>query len=272
MGKDFLSIIVEAKKEEVAASGRKIPETLLREKTGGEFVYRPFFNCLATPGPRGANIIAEVKRASPSKGPIRLDLNPVEYAIAYEKGGASAISVLTDEKFFKGSLDDLKAVRANTTLPVLRKEFIISSYQIYESAAAQADAILLIVRILEKQQLKDYLDLCTELGMNALVEIHSEAEIEKATFAGAKLIGINNRDLSSFDTHIGRAMGIASLLEPGQVPVAASGIRNREDIQNTKKSGIYNFLIGREPCQGRRYRNVSYFPFLTDLFLGKDHS
>ena len=233
MGKDFLSIIVDTKKEEIAAARKKIPETFLREKAHRDTNGRPFFQTLATPGTKGANIIAEVKRASPSKGPIRLDLNPAEYATAYERGGASAISVLTDEAYFKGSLDDLKSAREKTSLPVLRKEFIISSYQIYESAAAEADAILLIVRILEKNQLKDYLDLCKELGMDALVEIHSEAEIETATFAGARLIGINNRDLSSFDTHIGRAMELASLLEENQVPVAASGMKTREDIQNT---------------------------------------
>ena len=244
MGKDFLSIIVEAKKEEVAIAKKTVPETALREKIGRDTPSRPFFKSLSTPGPKGVNIIAEVKRASPSKGPIKPDLDPAEYALAYEQGGACAISVLTDEKFFKGSLEDLKTVRANTTLPVLRKEFILSSYQIYESAGAGADAILLIVRILEQQQLKDYLNLCRELGMDALVEIHSETEIEKASFAGAKLIGINNRDLSSFDTHIGRAMGIASLLKPGQVPVAASGMKTREDIQRTKNAGIFNFLIG----------------------------
>jgi len=244
MEKDFLSIIVAAKKEEVTASKQKISEALLREKAHRDAAGRPFYKVLKTPGPKGANIIAEVKRASPSKGPIRLDLNPREYAKSYEKGGARAISVLTDTNFFKGSLDDLSTVRENTSLPVLRKEFIISSYQIYESAAAGADAILLIVRILEKQQLKDYLDLSKELGMDALVEIHSEKEIENATFAGAKLIGINNRDLSSFDTHIGRAMEMASLLEADQVPVAASGISTREDVQHTKAAGIFNFLIG----------------------------
>jgi indole-3-glycerol phosphate synthase len=244
MGKDFLNTIVQAKKEEISTARRKVSETLLRENANRAVTRRPFFKSLATPGPRGINIIAEVKRASPSKGAIRLDLNPATCTLAYEKGGACAISVLTDEAFFKGSLEDLKTARENTSLPVLRKEFIISSYQIYESAAAQADAVLLIVRILEKQQLKDYLDLCTELGMDALVEIHSEEEIENTTFAGAKLIGINNRDLSSFDTHIGRATAIASLLEPGQVPVAASGMKTREDIQHTKEAGIFNFLIG----------------------------
>ena len=188
-------------------------------------------------------------------------MDPGEYALAYEKGGAAAVSVLTDENFFKGSLNDLKTVRANTSLPVLRKEFIISTYQIYESAAASADAILLIVRILEKQELKDYLDLCTELGMDALVEIYSEAEIETASFAGAKLIGINNRDLSSFDTRIGRAMDIASLLEKGQVPVAASGMRTREDIQETKKAGIFNFLIGESLVRAENTEQ-----FLASLF------
>ncbi len=244
MKKDFLQIIVQDKKQEIAAAKHRLPERQLREKAVISRKKRPFLQILAQPGPSGANIIAEIKRASPSKGVICPDLNPVTYATDYERGGAAALSVLTDQPHFKGSVHDLKSARQSTSLPVLRKDFLISSYQIYESAVVEADALLLIVRILDPQQLKDYLDLCKDLHMDALVEIHSEKDIETATRAGAKLIGINNRNLRSFETDIHTSIRMKSLLEPDQVAVAASGIRSRRDIEKLKDSGIWNFLIG----------------------------
>lgn len=162
----------------------------------------------------------------------------------YELGGAAALSVLTDQLHFKGSPEDLKIARETTTLPVLRKDFLISAYQIFESAVMQADAILLIVRLLEQEQLEDYLSLCDELEMDALVEIHSENDLEKAIRAGARLIGINNRNLRSFETDIDTAIRMKSLLGPDQVAVAASGIQTRKDIEKIEGSGIWNFLIG----------------------------
>ncbi len=261
MGTDFLKIIVNAKKEEVASAKNRISESYLRGNLDPDRIKRPFLENLSQPGPGGINIIAEIKRASPSKGAIRLDLNPADYAAAYERGGACAISVLTDAPYFKGSLDDLKTAGAHTRLPILRKEFIISSYQLYETAEARADAVLLIVRILEKNQLKDYLSLCRELDLDALVEIYAADEIETAAEAGAKLIGINNRDLSSFSTRIDRAMGLSAELKPGQIPVAASGITCREDILNTKKTGIFNFLIGESLVRAENPEG-----FLTSLF------
>jgi len=244
MKKDFLQIIVEDKKQEIAAAKHRLPERLLREKALIPRKKRPFLQKLAQPGPSGANIIAEIKRASPSKGVICPGLNPVTYAVEYERGGAAALSVLTDQPHFKGSIHDLKRARESTTLPVLRKDFLISSYQIFESAVMGADALLLIARILDPKQLKDYLDICNELQMNALVEIHSEKDLEKATRAGAGLIGINNRNLRSFETDIHISIRMKSLLEPDQVAVAASGIRSRKDIEKVSDSGIWNFLIG----------------------------
>lgn len=244
MKKDFLSKIIEHKKEEVAAAQKRIPENRLREEAIMPYDRRPFAKRLEQPGPSGVNIIAEIKRASPSRGVIRKDLNPAAYAVEYERGGAAAISVLTDQAHFQGSFEDLKQAREATTLPVLRKDFLISSYQIYESSVLGADAILLIVRILSRDQLQNYLSLARELKMDALVEIHSEKDLEVASLAGAKLIGINNRDLGSFNTDIKTAVRLASLLEPDQVAVAASGIKTREDILTTQKIGIYNFLIG----------------------------
>jgi indole-3-glycerol phosphate synthase len=244
MGTDILSKIVEHKKEEISASKKRLPENRLREEAFVPRERRSFLDKLEHPGPTGVNIIAEIKRASPSKGPIRPDLNPGILAREYEKGGAAAISVLTDEHYFQGSVEDLTNAREATTIPVLRKDFLISSYQIYEASVMGADAVLLITRILSGDQLKDYLSLAGELEMDALVEIHSEKDLEVASLAGARIVGINNRDLKSFDTNIETAIRMASILEPHQIPVAASGIKKRDDIEKTLKSGIWNFLIG----------------------------
>ena len=244
MGTDILSKIVEHKKEEISTSKKRLPENRLREKAFVPRTRRSFLDALEHPGPTGVNIIAEIKRASPSKGPIRPDLNPGILAREYEKGGAAAISVLTDERYFQGSVEDLMKAREATRIPVLREDFLISSYQIYEASAMGADAVLLITRILSGDQLKDYLSLAGELEMDALVEIHSEKDLEVAGLAGARIIGINNRDLKSFDTNIETAIRMASILEPHQIPVAASGIKKRDDIEKTLKSGIWNFLIG----------------------------
>ena len=161
------------------------------------------------------------------------------------RGGASALSVLTDEPFFHGSLADLDAVRSQVKgLPLLRKDFLIDPYQIWEARCHGADAVLLIVRILSSQQLKDYINLCKEIGMDVLVETHSREEVETATAAGAKLIGINNRNLSSFKTDVETAVRLASLLSLDQIAVAESGIQSREDIEKLMDAGIRNFLIG----------------------------
>ena len=240
---DFLAKILEHKKSEIEERRKLVSESLLRDEAI-KVKRRSFMKKLSEPGPSGINIIAEIKRASPSKGLLRPDLDPAEYAAKYEKGGAAAISVLTDRDYFKGNSDDLIRAREASTLPVLRKDFIISSYQIYETSAMGADALLLIARILSKQQIKDYLALSNELVMDALVEVHSEKDLETASDAGARLIGINNRNLRSFETDTENAMRISGLLEPGQIAVAASGIAGRMDIEKNLSSGIFNFLIG----------------------------
>jgi indole-3-glycerol phosphate synthase len=241
MPTDFLSKIVEQKKQEIEAAKKRVPENRLWEEASVQRTRRPFLKQLERPG---VNIIAEIKRASPSKGPICPDLDPARYASEYEAGGAAALSVLTDTPYFQGSFDDLKKARQTVNLPVLRKDFLISSYQIYESAVLEADAVLLIVRILSPEQLRDYLSLSKELALDVLVETHLPEEIETATRAGATLIGINNRNLSSFETNIETAMNMASLLESHQVGVAESGIQGREDIEKLQQAGIHNFLIG----------------------------
>ncbi|MEJ2657579.1 MAG: indole-3-glycerol phosphate synthase TrpC [Desulfobacterales bacterium] len=254
MEKDFLSKIVEDKRKEIAAAKQRMPESLLREKAFAPRKRRPFFKKLEHPGPFGVNIIAEIKRSSPSKGDILLNLDPAVYAVEYESGGAAALSVLTDGPHFKGDPEDLKIARETTMLPVLRKDFLISAYQIFESAVMGADAVLLIVRILSLEQLKGYLSLCNELELDALVEVHSEADIEKAVLANARLIGINNRNLKSFETDIETAIRMKSLLYNDQVAVAASGIRTRKDIDLIINSGIWNFLIGESLVRAKHPR------------------
>jgi indole-3-glycerol phosphate synthase len=241
----ILDRIVADKQQAVSDAEKRVPLAQLEELIATTaWQPRGFYRRLKAPGPGGVNIIAEVKRASPSKGDIRPDLDAAACAADYEQGGAAAISVLTDTPYFKGRLEDLKQARAAVGLPVLRKEFIVSEYQVYESRAAGADAILLIARILAPQELSRLLSLTHRLGMEALVEIHDDADYHAAHQAGAQLIGINNRNLATFDTDIRTAMHLADLLAPGEVPVAASGIGNRRDIVDNLEQGIYTFLIG----------------------------
>ncbi|NNF98265.1 MAG: indole-3-glycerol phosphate synthase TrpC [Desulfobacteraceae bacterium] len=244
MKTDILSRIIERKKIEVAGAMAKTPLHVLRRQAGISRVVRPFYQQLRTPGPSDVNIIAEIKRASPSKGLIRADLDAGAYAAAYQAGGAIAISVLTDGFFFNGDLEDLKAARRSCDLPVLRKEFIVSDYQIYESAAAGADAVLLIVRILAPPVLEQFITLAADLGLDALVEVYEGKDLEIAHRAGATLIGINNRNLENFNTDIHRAEALVSQLSSSRTAVAASGIRNRSNIAQNRRAGIFNFLVG----------------------------
>lgn len=260
----ILDRIVADKKEEIARAEQRISQKELENRIDTTpWNNRQFERRLTKPGPLGVNIIAEVKRASPSKGDISPDLDAVLCAWQYEAGGAAAISVLTDESYFKGSLEDLRQVRQSVSLPVLRKEFIISEYQIYEARAAGADAVLLIVRILSAGQLKTLLDLTHSLGMGALVEIHSAEDYEFAHKAGASLIGINNRNLATFDTDLNTALGLVGELQPGEIPVAASGINGRDDIVRNLKQGIFNFLIGESLVRADDRQG-----FLNQLILG----
>lgn len=244
MSQDFLSKILEKKKEEVEAARRMIPEDRLKEAAQKPRERHLLLKRLSAPGPYGTNIIAEIKRGSPSRGAIRADLDPQAYARSYEKAGAAAISVLTDESFFMGSPEDLKKVRAAVDLPLLRKDFVISPYQIYEAVVWGADAVLLIVRALSPDLLKTCIELSRELGLDALVEVHSEKELETATRAGARLVGINNRDLTTFKTDIRTSVRLSRLLESHQVAVAESGIHERAQIEELLDAGIWNFLIG----------------------------
>ncbi|MGD8366947.1 MAG: indole-3-glycerol phosphate synthase TrpC [Desulfobacterales bacterium] len=237
----FLPKILAAKKEEVRRAEATVPLDVLQARADARTDLRPFAAPLCTEGVR---IVAEIKRASPSKGPLRPDLDPAAMARAYEAGGAAALSVLTDSPFFRGSASDLQAARAACRLPVLRKDFILFPYQVVESKAMGADAVLLIVRALSQERLEQMLKLCRRLSLDALVEIHTEKDLIAATRAGATLIGINNRDLGTFSTDVGRAAALASRFLPGQIPVAASGISSRADVEKNLAAGIRRFLIG----------------------------
>ena len=189
-------------------------------------------------------VIAEVKKGSPSKGIISPDFNPTAIASSYEKGGADAVSVLTDEKFFYGSLDYIPLVRQEILLPVIRKDFIIHELQIEEAGNYGADAILLIAAILDRNQIKDYLQMSTELGMDALVEVHDEKELEKSLIAGSRLIGINNRDLRDFTVDLQTTIRLRREI-PDSIPVVSeSGIKSREDMKMLEDESIAAALIG----------------------------
>jgi len=192
-------------------------------------------------------LIAEVKKASPSKGIIRHDFNPVEIARIYAGNGAAAISVLTEARYFQGNLDHLKAIRTSLGtdgLPLLRKDFIYDSYQIYESRACGADALLLIVAILDSQQLAGLLKLSHELGMACLVEVHNEAELEAALSSGARIIGINNRNLKTFAVDLTVTKLLRPLIPPDRIVVSESGIKNRSDIAQLREWGVNAILVG----------------------------
>ena len=205
-------------------------------------------------------IIAEVKKASPSKGVIRDDFDPLILAREYEENGASAISVLTEEAYFQGSLEHLKLIKENTGLPVLRKDFIIDEYQIYEARLAGADAVLLIAAILDEKALKNFLWLTDALGMAALVEVHDGDEMKRALEAGASLIGVNNRDLKTFKVDINATIRLAPLVPKDKILVSESGLGARADILTLQKAGVSAFLIGealvREKDAGKKLRGL----------------
>lgn len=192
----------------------------------------------------GISLIAEIKRASPVKGDFSLDADVGTLANVYALCGARAISVLTDNKYFKGSVKDFLTVRHEVGIPCLRKEFIIDAYQVYESRSIGADAILLIVRILSDGQLKDYLELAAHLGMGVLVETHDETEVERALKAGAHIIGVNNRDLETFRVDIDTTLRLRRLVPGGRVLVSESGIQTREDVQRLDDGGVDAILVG----------------------------
>lgn len=192
----------------------------------------------------GISLIAEIKRHSPVKGTFLTDVDPVDLGGLYEQSGARCISVLTDERYFKGTLEDLTAVRQNVRVPCLRKDFIVDEYQIYEARAAQADAILLIMRVLSDAEVQRFQELAADLGMASLVETHNAEEIDRAVACGAHIIGINNRDLGDFSVDVRRTMELRKRVPGGHVLVSESGIQTREHVKMLEGGGIDAILVG----------------------------
>jgi len=238
---DILRRICAVKREEIARlrSGGEAP---LRRMMDERTPPRGFRTALAAD--ERVALIAEVKKASPSSGLIRADFDPVAVARAYEQGGARCISVLTDERFFGGSLEHLRAVRDAVSLPVLRKDFILEDIQLREARAWGADCVLLIVAALDRRSLAALAAETRELGMDALVEVHDEEELDAALLAGADMIGINNRDLRTFEVSRDTTRRLAPLVPEGIVVVAESGIRSRAEIRALKPWGVDAVLVG----------------------------
>ncbi len=237
----MLAKIVVEKRERLEAVKKSLPLSVIKEGITTRESLRPFQESLQQ---TGVSVIAEIKKASPSKGNFGLS-KPVEVlARQYEKGGARAISVLTEELFFSGSSEDLRAVREAVKLPVLRKDFVIDAYQIYESSYISADAVLLIAGLLSVAQLAEYLAICRELGMSALVEAHDANEIKDALAAGAKILGINNRDLKTFKTDVNHTSKLAGLVPDDVVLVSESGISNASDVKKLAAAGADAVLVG----------------------------
>jgi len=237
----ILEKIIEAKEDEVARLSRVRPLQELKHAIADLPSPSNFFKAISG---RGCAVIAEIKRRSPSKGTLREDFDPVRIALIYEENGAAAVSVLTDRVFFSGADTHLADISRSVHLPLLRKDFIIDLYQIYETRYLQADAILLIVGILEKEQLREYVSFAQSLGLSVLCEVHTERELEKALASEAKIIGINNRDLTTFSVDLNTSLTLAASIPEDRIIVSESGIRSRSDIELLTNAGIHVFLIG----------------------------
>ena len=238
----FLTRIVAHKRQEIAGAKQRLPLAEL-EKLAREQAAPRDLRGVLTAGESIA-VIAEMKKASPSAGVLRENFFPRKFAQSYAVHGATALSVLTDEAFFQGSLEHLRAARAACALPVLRKDFLLDAYQIWEARAFGADAVLLIVAILERHLLSDLLKLTQEMGMAALVEVHDEGEIELALQAGADVIGINNRDLRTFAVNLATTEKLVKLVPQRCVRVSESGISSREDVARLAARRVDAILVG----------------------------
>ncbi len=237
----YLDKIIDYKKQELEHIRRRMSLRDVRLKAEASETTRDFSGSLKVPGIR---IIAEVKKASPSAGVICHNFDPVRIAARYEEEGAAAVSVLTDEHFFQGKLSFLMDIRGRIRLPLLRKDFTLDAYHVYEARGAGADAVLLIAAVLEEAQLKDYRLLAEELGMAALVEVHDENEFQAARKTGARLIGINNRNLSTFQVDLQTSIRLAALAAPDTLLVSESGISSADDVRRLYQAGLSRFLIG----------------------------
>jgi len=239
----ILEDIVRNKRDEIAALKNTAPISELRKAISEAPPVRDFHTALRRDPPA---LIAEIKRASPSKGLLSETFDPSSIAVEYERGGAAALSVLTDRRFFRGDPSHLRRAREACSLPVLRKDFILDEYQVLESRILSADAILLIARLLDSALLRDLIEAAHGLGMEAIVEVHDEGEVEAALDAEARIIGVNNRDLSTFSVSLDTSLRLRPKIPPGIIAVSESGVRSEEDVRRLAESGFDAVLIGEE--------------------------
>ena len=241
----ILTDILDKKRSEVAEARRRVSEAEMRAQAEAVTeAPRGFFSALAEAS--APAVIAEIKRRSPSRGLIREDFDPALLAGGYERGGAAALSVLTDESFFGGDLSYLKTVRGATALPILRKDFIVDAYQVDEARVGGADAVLLIVAALDSAKLADLHVYATDLGLDVLVEVHDESELECALACGTRLLGVNNRNLATFEVDLAVTERLGALLPEGSdvLLVAESGIHHNRDIGRLQNAGASAYLVG----------------------------
>jgi indole-3-glycerol phosphate synthase len=242
---DILTRILARKCEEITERSARTSIEDLKGFVDAAPAVRPFLGALEEKIQVGlAAVIAEIKKASPSKGLLREDFDPEAIAKSYEAGGAACLSVLTDHDFFQGSEAYLEDARAACGLPVLRKDFLIDPYQVYEARVMGADCVLLIVSALGDAQLRDLLALTHELGMNALIEVHDREELERALRLDARLIGINNRNLRTFETRLETTLDLLETIPEDRLVVTESGIHTREDVARMRAAGVHAFLVG----------------------------
>ena len=254
----ILDTIIAHKQKELQIEEEQVPFTRLKSKLANLPPTKDFRAAIAQSG--NINLIAEVKKKSPSKGIIREDFDPIQIAETYAKNGAAAISVLTDVRFFDGHLDYLSSIRQVVDVPLLRKDFTIDPYHIYQARVAGADAILLIVAALTKDQLREFMDIAESLSLASLVEVHTDTELEIALDVGAEIVGINNRDLRTFHTDLATTFSLQEFLPTGKVVVSESGIYTRADVESLREAGVDAILVGeslmRSPDIGEQVRKL----------------
>ena len=250
---DILNKIVDVKRQEVAAALKKVPLAAMRADAESRVLTRDFEGALRAKIAAGqAAVIAEIKKASPSKGVIRADFVPADIAQSYavgntDRGGqvsAACLSVLTDKQFFQGSVDYLKQARASCALPVLRKDFMIDPYQVYEARSMGADCILLIAACLQDTQMAELEAIAHDLGMAVLVEVHDAAELQRALKLKTRLVGINNRDLRTFEVSLDVTLGVLADVPADRLLITESGIATRADVARLREAGVHAFLVG----------------------------
>ena len=242
---DILTTILRRKADEVAERSARVSIQEMARRAENAAPVRAFVDAIEQKIVQGrAAVIAEIKKASPSKGLLRADFHPEEIAKSYERGGAACLSVLTDKDFFQGSDEYLQAARAACSLPVLRKDFIIDPYQVYEARAIGADCILLIVAALDDAQLGDLTGLAQHLGMDVLVEVHDAGELERALALDTPLIGINNRNLRTFETRLETTLELLDRIPDDRIVVTESGIHAPADVVRLRAAGVHAFLVG----------------------------